>query len=152
MPTLFKLAWLILRKILVTLMMMWWILSSIKHQALEQSFKANFWVHNSSPCIITTKSSPCCVWSSGRGRRRGRRRRRHRCLWQWQWSQSWFIRLERWVVFSFWVFDHHLSLSPSLCQILSAHRHYYSHPCPNVSQNTIYSGWWEWRPSIICSD
>ena len=43
--------------------------------------RSSFRTHNSSPRIIATSSSPCCVWSSGRGRRRGRRGPR-RQLWQ----------------------------------------------------------------------
>ena len=37
------------------------------------------------------------------------------------------------------------SLPSSINQIFPAHRRPYSHPCPDVSQNAIYSGWWEWR-------
>ncbi len=61
--------WIGIINILTTLMMWWWFLSSI-----EPHFQA----HNSSSCIIATKSSPCCVQPSGRGRRRGRRP-----PWQW---------------------------------------------------------------------
>jgi hypothetical protein len=47
----------------------------------------------------------------------------------------------------FRVCDHHAvraiichSLSSSFCQIFPAHRRPYSHPCPDIFQNAIYSG------------
>ena len=72
---------------------LWWQRGGFhRHRALERPFEHHFRAHNSSPGIIATSSSSCCVWSSGRGRRRGRRRQRYRCLRRWQRSQSWFVR------------------------------------------------------------